>query len=118
LTALDPDPASEYPNFFGTSASAPHVAAVAALMLQKNPTLTPDDVYNILRDTARDMRLQVTDRITAAGLIADIYPIADPDPAGFDYDTGWGFVNGEAALRAVPLPQTNRTRVVGSASKR
>jgi hypothetical protein len=102
LTPLDPDPASEYPNFFGTSASAPNVAAVAALMLQKNPGLTPADVYNILKNTAADMRLRFTNRSTPAGPVTDVFPIEDPDPAGFDYDTGWGFVNGEAAINAVP----------------
>jgi hypothetical protein len=119
LTPRDPDPASEYPNFFGTSASAPHVAAVAALMLQKNPGLTADDVYNILRDTAEDMRLRFTNRSTPAGPVADVYPIEDPDPAGFDYDTGWGFVNGEAALSAVPVPQSSTTTgVVRRTSRR
>ena len=106
LTPRDPDPASEYPNFFGTSASAPHVAAVAALMLQKNPGLTSADVYNILKNTAEDMRLRFTNRSTPGGPVADVYLIADPDPAGFDYDTGWGFVNGEAALNAVPAVQS------------
>lgn len=104
LTPLDPDPASEYPNFFGTSASAPHVAAVAALMLQKNGGLTPDDIYGILRDTAEDMSLRFTNRATPDGPVADVFLIDDPDPAGFDYDTGWGFVDAEAALAAVPAP--------------
>jgi len=27
----------------------------------------------------------------------------------FDYDTGWGFVNGEAALNAVPAAQSITT---------
>ncbi|TVQ57151.1 MAG: peptidase S8, partial [Spirulina sp. DLM2.Bin59] len=37
----------------GTSASSPYVAGVAALMLSVNPELSPVDVENILRETAR-----------------------------------------------------------------
>lgn len=104
LTPPDDDPASEYPNFFGTSASAPHVAAVAGLMLQKNSGLTPDDVYGILRDTAEDMSKRFTNVATASGPAAIVFEVEDPDPAGFDYDTGWGFVDAEAALGAVAAP--------------
>ena len=47
-----------YPNFFGTSAAAPHAAAVAALLLQAEPTLLPSNIYAVLEDTAID----ITDR--------------------------------------------------------
>ncbi|UJS24907.1 S8 family serine peptidase [Thiothrix winogradskyi] len=73
---------SGYPDFFGTSASAPHLAGVAALMRERNPFASPDQVYNALKSTARDMddpNTEIFDR-------------------GFDYGTGYGFVD---ALRAV-----------------
>jgi subtilisin family serine protease len=41
--------------FSGTSAAAPQIAGVCALLLEKNPGLTPSDVKAILRRTARDV---------------------------------------------------------------
>jgi serine protease len=42
-----------YAYYQGTSMAAPHVAGVAALMLAKNPNLTPDEVEAKLKATAR-----------------------------------------------------------------
>jgi hypothetical protein len=41
-----------FPNFFGTSAAAPHAAGAAAQILQANPSFTPAQVYNALKTTA------------------------------------------------------------------
>lgn len=64
-------------NFSGTSMSGPHVAGVAALLLQADPTLAPDDVRIILNATARDL----------------LQP-------GRDINAGWGMVDVPAALTA------------------
>jgi hypothetical protein len=42
---------ASYPNFFGTSAATPHVAAIAALFLQANASLTPTQIYTALRNS-------------------------------------------------------------------
>jgi serine protease len=42
-----------YAYYMGTSMATPHVAGVAALMLSRNPNLTPDDVEATLKSTAR-----------------------------------------------------------------
>ena len=47
----DPD-GTLLPNFSGTSAAAPNAAAVAALMKQLRPELTPDDIFAALAETA------------------------------------------------------------------
>ncbi|HVT88873.1 MAG TPA: Ig-like domain-containing protein [Tepidisphaeraceae bacterium] len=41
--------------FYGTSAAAPHAAAIAALVLQANHSLTPDQLTQDLQDTAVDL---------------------------------------------------------------
>ena len=73
-----------YPNFYGTSASAPHAAAVAALMREANPGLTPAAIYTALESTALDMN----DRLNPAF------------PDGVDDDTGHGLVRADLAVGA------------------
>ncbi|MBN9519055.1 S8 family serine peptidase, partial [bacterium] len=58
-----------FPNFVGTSASAPHAAAVAALMLHANRGLTPAQVADVLAGTALDIGPAGVDVDTGAGLI-------------------------------------------------
>ncbi|HWP44949.1 MAG TPA: S8 family serine peptidase, partial [Blastocatellia bacterium] len=66
LTGIDPSGKSDllsiplpyllrYTLSSGTSFAAPHVAATIALMLQVAPDLTPDEIKNILQETATPM---------------------------------------------------------------
>ena len=97
ITPCLDNPADEWPNFFGTSASAPHVAAVAALMLQKNGGLSPDQIYNILSNTAKDITKREVLVVPGPG-DSQFSPL----PAGYDFDSGYGFVDGAAAVAARP----------------
>ena len=56
-------------NFFGTSAAAPHAAAIAALLKQAEPNLTPDEIYQRLESTAIDIDDNGFDNLTGNGLI-------------------------------------------------
>ena len=55
LTTIAPAFLPFYTTSQGTSFAAPQVTGVVALMLEANPTLTPDDVVSILRATATPM---------------------------------------------------------------
>jgi hypothetical protein len=74
-----------FPNFFGTSASVAHAGAVAALLLASDPSLLPDEVYNILGTTALDMD----------------NPYTSGFDDGFDFATGWGLIQADRALNEV-----------------
>jgi len=62
-------------NFFGTSAAAPHAAAVAALILEANPLLAGAEVVDILQSTAIDIESLGPDRESGRGLIDAVYAI-------------------------------------------
>ena len=45
-------------DWWGTSGACPQVAGLAALTLEVNPTLTPDQVYNIIRRIGPDVSVR------------------------------------------------------------
>ncbi len=75
-----------YQSLSGTSAAAPHVAAVAALMLTLNPALTTTEVGDIINSTATDI-----------------------SRVGYDTSTGWGIVNAFRAVESVADPTVTIT---------
>lgn len=97
ITPCLDNPADEKPNFFGTSASAPHVAGVAALMLQKNGGLSAQQIYDTLRSTSQDMTKREV--LVVPGPGNSQYSAL---PSGYDFDSGHGFVDAAAAVGATP----------------
>ena len=67
FVAPDGAATSVFNPFFGTSAAAPNAAAVAALVLQADPSLTPAEVSAVLTQTATPVR--GAEGATGAGLI-------------------------------------------------
>jgi Subtilase family len=67
-----PAPDEKYQMTSGTSFSAAYVSGLAALMLERNPSLKPDEVRAILMKTARDLGAPGRDDLFGAGE-ADAY---------------------------------------------
>ena len=70
---------TSYPNFLGTSAAAPHAAAIAALMMQANSGLTPTQVIGAMQSTA--------------------LPMGSTTP---DFNSGYGFIQADKVLSGLP----------------
>lgn len=73
---------AEVPNFFGTSAAAPHAAGAAALLRQASPASTPAQLIGALQKTAQSLGV--------GGYPDDI--------------SGYGFIQVDAALTNLPPP--------------
>ena len=72
VDVLLPAPGGRYQVASGTSFAAAHVAGIAALLIERNPSLTPDAVRSILVSTATDLGPKGRDDQYGAGL-ADAY---------------------------------------------
>lgn len=60
---------SGFGTFNGTSAAAPHAAAIAALLLSFKPNLTPAQIRTALTSTALDIEGSGADRDSGAGIV-------------------------------------------------
>lgn len=82
IYGLDEQSNTNYNSYWGgTSQAAPLVAGLSSLLLAKNPNLSPNDIKNIIRNTAED---QVGK--------------ASEDILGFDNYYGYGRINAYQAL--------------------
>ncbi|MBN1756366.1 S8 family peptidase [bacterium] len=69
----------------GTSMACPHAAGLAGLILSRSPGISPDSVYNLIRNTAQDI-----------------------GPTGWDEQTGYGIVDFGAALSSTGINEHNK----------
>jgi hypothetical protein len=79
--------------FSGTSAAAPQIAGVCALLLEKSPKLTPSDVKAILRRSARGVT------VGAANPASSDDGVAEPAGPGDSQAAGGGLVDAFAAWK-------------------
>lgn len=105
----------------GTSAAAPTVTGVAALMLQANPALTWRDIKYILATTARKIDPDRPD-IVRQGLVLDDGWVRNAAGRSFSNWYGFGLVDATAAVHAArrhtplgPLRNTGWVAMSGDA---
>jgi subtilisin family serine protease len=85
----------------GTSMAAPHVAGLAALVLDRHPTYSPEEVRQVLRHSADDAGTPGFDATTGYGRINAAKAVLEPSPL--------------VALITAPTPKLNGV-LSGSAS--
>ncbi|MBC7910219.1 MAG: S8 family serine peptidase [Pyrinomonadaceae bacterium] len=83
-------PGSGLNPFFGTSAAAPHAAAIAGLIKSYRPSLTPAQIRATLLNTALDIEAPGVDRDSGAGIVMAFQALQSLGPNNqrkpFDFD--------------------------------
>ena len=75
---LSPAINGSYGTFSGTSAAAPHVSGAAALVWALRPSLSAEEVMNLLESTAHDLYSTGWDPYTGAGRVDALNRSSDP----------------------------------------
>lgn len=92
-----------YPNFFGTSAAAPHVAAVGALLIEGRKKFNLQNTV-----TPNEIRQQL---VSSAGKFTYL-------PGSFSFEGGYGYVQADSAVAQIanarPVISTLEAVVAGS----
>ncbi|BCB05804.1 hypothetical protein KH172YL63_39370 [Bacillus sp. KH172YL63] len=99
----------------GTSMAAPHVAAVAGLILSQDGELTPAQVERVLTRTAVDISFDEEDNPGTGYYYEDEYPYpAELVFPGYDTVSGWGRLDAFGAVTGMDQANIGTERIFGS----
>ncbi|MBN2860903.1 MAG: S8 family serine peptidase, partial [Sphaerochaetaceae bacterium] len=105
-TPDDEDSAAFY-GYQGTSMAAPHVSALAALLLSRNPNLTGAQVYDRITSQAEDLGEPGYDTLYGYGLIDPLaslqltwYPLSDTVSSSISDSHSWAFTASTGTVSA------------------
>ena len=80
VDVLVPAPQGTYQFTTGTSVAAAEVSGVVALLLERNPSLTPNDVRRLLMRTAKALGPKGHERDFGAGLVNALQAVSSAKP--------------------------------------
>lgn len=105
--------------FFGTSASAAHAAAIASLMLSREPSLSAADLRDIFAETALDIEAAGVDQDSGLGIVdalSALRKLRDAGVSDFNADAMsdilWRHIDGRVAIWQMDGPLKEDSAVV------